>query len=135
MLDVLGMACAELGRFDDAQKAAQEAINLAKASGMTNDAVVVQQRLRLYQKPSALAGIFFCPPNPPPGNLPEINRHLCSCRGDKIAYKEPHVSSAPHGPVARAGHAAGLPAGVARRFCKLRTIRITSRKIPSCKKD
>jgi tetratricopeptide (TPR) repeat protein len=49
MLDALGMACAELGRFDDAQKAAQEALNLTKASGMTNDAAVVQQRLQLYQ--------------------------------------------------------------------------------------
>jgi len=49
MLDALGMACAELGHFDDAQKAAQEALNLTKASGMTNDAAVVQQRLQLYQ--------------------------------------------------------------------------------------
>jgi len=61
MLDVLGMACAELGRFDDAQKAAQEAINLAKASGMTNDAVVVQQRLRLYQNHQPWRE-SFCPP-------------------------------------------------------------------------
>jgi tetratricopeptide (TPR) repeat protein len=49
MLDALGMACAELGHFDDAQKAAREALNLTKASGMTNDAAVVQQRLQLYQ--------------------------------------------------------------------------------------
>lgn len=49
MLDTLGMACAELGRFDDAQQAAQEALNLTKAGGMTNDAAVVQQRLQLYQ--------------------------------------------------------------------------------------
>jgi tetratricopeptide (TPR) repeat protein len=68
MLDVLGMACAELGRFDDAQKAAQEAINLAKASGMTNDAVVVQQRLRLYQNHQPWRESFLST-NPPPGNL------------------------------------------------------------------
>jgi tetratricopeptide (TPR) repeat protein len=49
MLDALGMAWAELGRFDDAQKAAQEALNLTQASGMTNDAAVVQQRLQFYQ--------------------------------------------------------------------------------------
>jgi tetratricopeptide (TPR) repeat protein len=49
MLDALGMACAELGRFDDAQKAAQEALNLTKASGMTNNTAAVQQRLQLYQ--------------------------------------------------------------------------------------
>ena len=49
MLDALGMACAELGHFDDAQKAAQEALNLTQASGMTNDTAVVQQRLQLYQ--------------------------------------------------------------------------------------
>jgi tetratricopeptide (TPR) repeat protein len=49
MLDVLAMACAEQGHFDDAQKAAQEALNLIKASGMTNAATIVQQRLQLYQ--------------------------------------------------------------------------------------
>ena len=49
MLDVLAMACAEQGHFDDAQKAAQEALDLTKASGMTNAAAVVQQRLQLYQ--------------------------------------------------------------------------------------
>jgi Flp pilus assembly protein TadD len=49
MLDALGMACAELGHFEEAQKAAQEALNLTKASGMMNDAAVVQQRLQLYQ--------------------------------------------------------------------------------------
>ena len=49
MLDTLGMACAELGRFDDAQKVAQEALELAQAGGLTNDAAGVRQRLRLYQ--------------------------------------------------------------------------------------
>jgi len=49
MLDALGMACAELGRFEDAQKAAQEALNLTQAGGLTNDAAEVQQRLHLYQ--------------------------------------------------------------------------------------
>jgi tetratricopeptide (TPR) repeat protein len=49
MLDTLGMACAELGRFNDAQKAAQDALDLTLAAGMTNDAAVVRQRLQLYQ--------------------------------------------------------------------------------------
>ena len=49
MLDVLAMACAEQGHFDDAQKAAQEALNLTKTSGMTNAATVIRQRLQLYQ--------------------------------------------------------------------------------------
>jgi tetratricopeptide (TPR) repeat protein len=48
-LDALGMACAELGRFDEAQKAARDALNLTQAAGMTNDTVQVQQRLQLYQ--------------------------------------------------------------------------------------
>ena len=49
MLDVLAMACAELGRFDDAQKAAQDALRLSAANGLTNDIVPGQQRLQLYQ--------------------------------------------------------------------------------------
>ena len=49
MLDALGMACAELGHFDDAQRAAQEALRLTQAGGMTNDAAEVQQRLQLYE--------------------------------------------------------------------------------------
>ena len=49
VLDVLAMACAEQGQFDDAQKAAQNALHLTEASGMTNDAAVVQQRLQLYK--------------------------------------------------------------------------------------
>ena len=49
VLDVLAMAGAELGRFDDAQKAAQDALQLTAANGLTNDIVVMQQRLQLYQ--------------------------------------------------------------------------------------
>jgi len=50
MLDVLAMACAELGRFDEAQKAGQAALDLTRAGNQTNDAATVQQRLQLYQK-------------------------------------------------------------------------------------
>ncbi|HTY86730.1 MAG TPA: tetratricopeptide repeat protein, partial [Candidatus Acidoferrum sp.] len=49
VLDVLAMACAELGRFEDAQKTAEEAVQLALANGLTNDAARIQQRLGLYR--------------------------------------------------------------------------------------
>jgi protein O-mannosyl-transferase len=49
MLDTLAMAYAELGSFDDAQNAAQDALKLAAAYDQTNDVVVIQQRLLLYQ--------------------------------------------------------------------------------------
>ncbi len=48
VLDVLGMACAELGRFDDAQIAAQSALELAntmKLKGLEP----IQHRLELYK--------------------------------------------------------------------------------------
>jgi Flp pilus assembly protein TadD len=70
MLDALGMAWAELGRFDDAQKAAQAALNLTKAGGMTNDATVVQRRLRLYQNHQPWRESFLST-NAPPGGLPQ----------------------------------------------------------------
>ncbi len=49
MIDALAMAYAELGRFSDAQQAAQDALKLATAYDMTNDVVLIQQRLQLYQ--------------------------------------------------------------------------------------
>jgi tetratricopeptide (TPR) repeat protein len=49
ILDTLAMAAAELGHFDDAQKAAQAALRLTIAGGSTNDVVLMQQRLQLYQ--------------------------------------------------------------------------------------
>jgi tetratricopeptide (TPR) repeat protein len=49
MLDVLAMAYAELGRFNDAEQAAQDALKLATAYDMTNDVAVIQQRLQLFQ--------------------------------------------------------------------------------------
>jgi len=49
MLDVLAMAYAELGNFGDAQNAAQDALKLSIAYGMTNDAPLIRQRLQLYQ--------------------------------------------------------------------------------------
>jgi Tfp pilus assembly protein PilF len=49
MLDALAMAYAELGRFNDAQQAAQDAVKLATAYDMTNDVAVIRQRLQLYQ--------------------------------------------------------------------------------------
>ncbi len=49
VLNVLAMAYAELGRFDDAQAAAQEALRVSDASGQTNDIVLLRQGLQLYQ--------------------------------------------------------------------------------------
>jgi hypothetical protein len=49
MLDTVAMAYAELGSFDDAQNAAQDALKLAAAYDLTNDVAVIQQRLLLYQ--------------------------------------------------------------------------------------
>jgi protein O-mannosyl-transferase len=48
VLDVMGMACAEMGKFDEAQTAAQQAINLAMAAQM-KDRDPLRQRLELYQ--------------------------------------------------------------------------------------
>ena len=49
ILNVLAMAYAELGRFDDAQHAMQDALTLAKKFDMTNDLPVLQNHLQLYQ--------------------------------------------------------------------------------------
>ncbi len=49
ILDALAMAGAELERFDDAQQAAQEALRLTLAGGLTNEAAIIQQRLQLYK--------------------------------------------------------------------------------------
>jgi predicted Zn-dependent protease len=49
VLDVLGMACAEAGRFADASAATQKAIDLATAAKLTN-LEELQQRLEQYQK-------------------------------------------------------------------------------------
>ena len=62
VLDVLAMACAELGRFDDAQKAAQDALRLSAANGSTNDIVAVQQRLQLYQNHQPFRQSFAAKP-------------------------------------------------------------------------
>ncbi len=48
VLDVLGMACAELGKFDDAQMAAQTALDTANALKLKN-LEPIQQRLELYK--------------------------------------------------------------------------------------
>ena len=48
VLDVMGMACAELGKFDEAQMAAQSALDLATAA-KTKDLKPIQQRLEIYK--------------------------------------------------------------------------------------
>ena len=49
VLDILGMACAEMGKYDDAQMAAQLALQAATAEKMTG-LDPIQQRLDLYKK-------------------------------------------------------------------------------------
>jgi Tfp pilus assembly protein PilF len=58
MLDVLAMACAELNRFDDAQKAEQDALDFARAYDLTNDLAVIGQRLQQYQNHQPLRQSF-----------------------------------------------------------------------------
>jgi tetratricopeptide (TPR) repeat protein len=48
-LDVLAAACAEAGRFNDAVRVAQEAVELASAAGQQELAGQIQERLKLYQ--------------------------------------------------------------------------------------
>jgi Tfp pilus assembly protein PilF len=62
ILDVLAMANAELGHFDDAQKAAQNALQLTVANGLTNDIVPLQQRGRLYQNHQPFRQSFVSTP-------------------------------------------------------------------------
>jgi tetratricopeptide (TPR) repeat protein len=48
-LDTLAMACAETGSFDLAVQIQQQALQLARADGEKEDAVVLQKRLQSYQ--------------------------------------------------------------------------------------
>ena len=49
VLDTLAMAYAEAGRFAEAQRTAQAALQLATAAGTTNNIPVLQQRLQGYE--------------------------------------------------------------------------------------
>ena len=49
VLDVVGMACAEVGRFPEAQQAAQQALDLARNAKMTKIGPI-EERLKLYQQ-------------------------------------------------------------------------------------
>jgi tetratricopeptide (TPR) repeat protein len=49
MLDTLAMAYAELGRFDDAQQAEQDAITLASKYSLKDDVAAMTERLQLYK--------------------------------------------------------------------------------------
>ena len=48
-LDVLAMAYAETGRFDDAALVEQQVIKMAEAAGQADDLVMLQKRLSCYQ--------------------------------------------------------------------------------------
>jgi predicted Zn-dependent protease len=49
MLDILAMAYAELGHFDDARQAEEDSLKLAKAFDLTNDMPLIEKRLELYK--------------------------------------------------------------------------------------
>jgi len=49
-LDTTAMACAEIGRFEDAAQREQAAVKLAAAAGQKEDATLMQQRWQLYKK-------------------------------------------------------------------------------------
>jgi tetratricopeptide (TPR) repeat protein len=70
VLDALGMACAETGRFADAQEAVERAIKIATAAGMKQDVASLQQRLRLYQNHQPWRESFLST-NTLPGALPK----------------------------------------------------------------
>jgi len=65
VLDALGMACAEAGRFEDARAATEKAIGLARAAGMEQDAAAMQQRLELYRQQQPWRESFLATNAPP----------------------------------------------------------------------
>jgi len=68
MLDTLGMAFAEVGRFNDAKQAVQDAIDTTKRFNATNHLAAMQQRLELYQKNQPFRQAFT---NAPVKTLPK----------------------------------------------------------------
>lgn len=58
LLDVLGMAYAESGRFSDAVSAGQAALRLLRASGDKDQADAIERRLRLYQQNRPFRQVF-----------------------------------------------------------------------------
>jgi protein O-mannosyl-transferase len=69
VLDVVSMACAEVGCFDEAQQAAQRAIELAMAAKMKR-LEPLHQRLQLYQNHQPWRESFLAT-NAPPGAIPK----------------------------------------------------------------
>jgi tetratricopeptide (TPR) repeat protein len=67
ILDTLAMACAEAGRFQDAQQVERQAIELAEAMGLEG-VNAMEQRLELYQSGLPHRETFT---NTPPQNLPK----------------------------------------------------------------
>jgi len=65
MIDAIAMSLAELGRFDDARTAAQDALALAERFGMTNDVPLIARRLDLYRNNQPYRQSFTnAPPRP-----------------------------------------------------------------------
>jgi tetratricopeptide (TPR) repeat protein len=67
VLDVMGMACAEMGKFDEAQMAARQALDLGTAARM-NNLEPIQQRLELYKNHQPWRETFRATNNPPVEN-------------------------------------------------------------------
>ncbi|MBU6411347.1 MAG: tetratricopeptide repeat protein, partial [Verrucomicrobia bacterium] len=68
MLDALGMAYAELGRFADAQSAARDALRLARRFD-TNDVAILSSHLKLYENHQAVRQSFAGKPASQPGGI------------------------------------------------------------------
>jgi cytochrome c-type biogenesis protein CcmH/NrfG len=49
-LDVLAMACAEAGQFDEAMQFQLQAIKLSEAAGQKEDVALMQGRMQVYQQ-------------------------------------------------------------------------------------
>ena len=65
MVDALAMAYAEQGRFDDAQKAGKDAVDLANYFKMTNEVPAMEQRLELYKRNQPFRQSFIETPKEP----------------------------------------------------------------------
>jgi len=65
VLDALSVACADMGRFDDAQETTKRAIKIAAAQGLTQNVVALQQRLQLYQNHQPWRESFLSTNTPP----------------------------------------------------------------------
>ena len=118
--------------FDDAQKAAQEALNLAKAVARRMMRSSFSSDCSFIKTISPAANpLIHQPPAPEPATKLTGISVLAAA---KIAYKEPDVSSASHSACCSRSSRCWLICRRRATCLWIMTIRITSRKIPSSKK-